>query len=80
MTLPSFASSLATTSRLSFVQLDLLSDDGWKAAAKDARFMIHAASPFVTTMPKDPQALIRPAVAGTERALHAALHAGKAWC
>ena len=38
--------------------------------------MIHAASPFITTMPKDPQKLIRPAVAGTERALHAALKAG----
>ncbi|WP_460272606.1 NAD-dependent epimerase/dehydratase family protein [Celeribacter sp. ULVN23_4] len=66
----------ADTSRLSFVQLDLMDDSGWAEAAKGARFMIHSASPFVTTMPKDPQELIRPAVAGTERALRAALGAG----
>jgi dihydroflavonol-4-reductase len=66
----------ADISRLDFVKLDLLDDTGWSDAAKGARFMIHAASPFVTTMPKDPQALIRPAVSGTERALHAALGAG----
>ncbi|PSL04586.1 nucleoside-diphosphate-sugar epimerase [Haloactinopolyspora alba] len=57
-------------------QLDLLSDEGWAAAAAGCRFVLHVASPFVTTKPKDPDDLIRPAVAGTTRAVDAALDAG----
>lgn len=63
-------------SRLDFVTLDLMRDEGWAKAAEGARFVIHSASPFVTTMPKDPDDLIRPAVQGTERALAAGLAAG----
>jgi len=66
----------ADTSRLDFVTLDLGRDAGWDAAADGARFLMHSASPFVTTMPKDPDVLIRPAVDGTERALLAARRAG----
>lgn len=61
---------------LDFVTLDLLRNEGWQAAAEGTRFVIHSASPFVTTMPKDENDLIRPAVEGTERALGAALKAG----
>ena len=57
-------------------QLDLLSDEGWAAAAAGCRFVLHVASPFVTTKPKDPEDLIRPAVQGTKRAIDAALDAG----
>jgi dihydroflavonol-4-reductase len=57
-------------------QLDLLSDEGWVAATAGCRFVLHVASPFVTTKPKDPQDLIRPAVQGTTRAISAALDAG----
>ena len=57
-------------------QLDLLSDEGWADAAAGCRFVLHVASPFVTTKPKDPQDLIRPAVEGTTRAVGAALDAG----
>lgn len=56
--------------------LDLVSDEGWTDAAAGCRFVVHVASPFVSTMPKDPDELIRPAVEGTRRAIHAALRAG----
>jgi len=61
---------------LEILQLDLLSDEGWAAATAGCRFVLHVASPFVTTKPKDPQDLIRPAVQGTTRAIDAALGAG----
>lgn len=63
-------------SRLEFVALDLLKDDGWDAAARGCRFVAHTASPFVIQMPADKMELIRPAIEGTERALNAALKAG----
>ncbi|WP_339948742.1 NAD-dependent epimerase/dehydratase family protein [uncultured Albimonas sp.] len=63
-------------SRLQTVELDLTRDAGWTEAAAGARFVMHTASPFVTSMPRDPQELIGPAVAGTERALAAARSAG----
>lgn len=63
-------------SRLEFCTLDLLRDDGWTAAVKDCRYVQHTASPFVLTMPKDENDLIRPAVGGTRRAVQAALDAG----
>jgi len=69
------ASAGADVSRLEFVALDLLKDDGWTEAARDCRYLQHTASPFVLQQPKDKMELIRPAVEGTERALHAALAA-----
>lgn len=65
----------ADVSRLEFVALDLLSDKGWAEATQDVRFLLHTASPFVLTTPKDPDELIRPAVEGTRRAIEAALAA-----
>jgi dihydroflavonol-4-reductase len=62
----------ADTTRLEFVALDLLSDDGWTEAARDCRYVQHTASPFVLQIPEDKMELIRPAVEGTERALNAA--------
>ncbi|MFF4020478.1 NAD-dependent epimerase/dehydratase family protein [Streptomyces sp. NPDC001843] len=56
---------------LEILQLDLLSDEGWAAATAGCRFVLHVASPFVTTKPKDPEDLVRPAVQGTTRALDA---------
>jgi len=61
---------------LSFVELDLLKDDGWSGALEGADFLVHTASPFPLASPKDPQELIRPAVDGTLRALKAAKNAG----
>ena len=65
----------ADISRLEFVALDLEKDDGWIGAMQGVRFLQHTASPFVLQMPKDRMELIRPAVAGTERALMRALGA-----
>jgi len=61
---------------LEFATLDLTKDEGWQDALKGCDVLIHTASPFPLTEPKDPQDLIRPAVDGTLRALRAARDAG----
>jgi dihydroflavonol-4-reductase len=61
---------------LEFAMLDLTKDEGWKDALKGCEVLIHTASPFPLTEPKDPQHLIRPAVDGTLRAMRAAREAG----
>ena len=65
----------ADVSRLEFVALDLLADEGWAEAVADVRYLQHVASPFVLEMPKDKDELIRPAVEGTRRAVTAAFAA-----
>ncbi len=65
----------AEVDALEFIALDLLSDTGWAEAVKGVDFLVHTASPFVTSMPKDAMELITPAVEGTRRALEAALDA-----
>lgn len=62
--------------RLSFVQADLLSDAGWAEAMTGIDAVMHTASPFPLSKPKDESILIRPAVEGTERVLAAAQAAG----
>ncbi|MDA3889518.1 MAG: NAD-dependent epimerase/dehydratase family protein [Allgaiera sp.] len=68
----------AALERLRFVALDLTVDDGWAEALKGAEVLIHTASPFPISQPKDPEDLIRPAVDGSLRALAAARAAGVA--
>ncbi|HEX9905350.1 MAG TPA: aldehyde reductase [Propylenella sp.] len=63
----------ADISRLQIVELDLTRDEGWREAASGCRYLQHVASPFVTSMPKDKDELIRPAVEGTARAVNFAL-------
>jgi len=63
-------------SRLEFAQADLESEAGWGEAAADCAWVLHVASPFPASPPRDPQALIRPAVQGTLRVLRAATAAG----
>ena len=63
-------------SHLEFVELDLTKDAGWAEACDGVDYLVHAASPFVTSMPKDKDELITPAVEGTQRALTAARDAG----
>lgn len=70
------AAAGADVGRLEIVELDLLRNDGWSAAAQGCGYLLHTASPFVLTMPEDPDVLIRPAVEGTRRAITAALAAG----
>jgi dihydroflavonol-4-reductase len=62
--------------RLRFVALDLSSDDGWDAAMDGIDVVMHTASPFPMTQPKNEDDLIRPAVDGAMRALQAAHKAG----
>lgn len=66
----------ANTDQLEFVELDLLSDEGWAEAAKGCRYLLHIASPYVLNAPKNANELIEPAVKGTERAINAGLAAG----
>lgn len=66
----------ADVSRLDFRTLDLLDDAGWAEAAEGCNYLQHIASPFVLTMPRDANDLIRPAVEGVRRALTAAMNAG----
>jgi dihydroflavonol-4-reductase len=62
--------------RLTFAPLDMLSDDGWRQAVAGCTVLVHTASPFPIAQPRDPDAVIRPAVEGTRRALAAAADAG----
>lgn len=61
---------------IEFCELDLLKDKGWEEAMADCDYVLHVASPFVSTVPKDENELIKPAVEGTMRALKAAKKAG----
>ena len=40
------ASQKAPLEKLSFVELDLLQDDGWDIAARGCKYIMHVASPF----------------------------------
>lgn len=74
--LPHLIDSSNLDSRLTFVELDLEKDLGWDPALKGVDVLLHTASPFPLSSPKDENDLIRPAVEGTLRALHAAKNAG----
>ncbi|WP_050928589.1 SDR family oxidoreductase [Aestuariivita boseongensis] len=62
--------------RLSVVPLDLSSDDGWDKAMEGVDVVMHTASPFPLSQPRDENDLIRPAVDGALRAVKAARAAG----
>src|SRR5215207_5324361 len=66
------------TEAVSFVEADLCSDAGWDVALRGCRYVIHTASPFPATLPKDANAMIRTARDGTLRVLRAAHAAGVA--
>ncbi len=51
---------------------DLLADTGWAEAAAGCDYVLHVASPFPATVPKDADDLIVPAREGTLRVLRAA--------
>lgn len=66
----------ANTDDLTFVTLDLMSDDGWDAAMKGCDFVQHVASPFPGAEPDDEDELIIPAREGALRAVRTAAKAG----
>ena len=61
---------------LEYCELNLMKDEGWDKAMEGCDYVLHVASPFVTSEPKDENELIKPAVEGTQRALKAAKKAG----
>ena len=62
--------------RLSFVEADLLCDDGWADAVDGVDFVLHTASPFPSSPPVNEDELVVPARDGTVRVLRAAREAG----
>lgn len=63
---------ISTLEDVNFVSADLTKDDNWMDAVKDCKYVLHSASPFPSTIPKDERELIVPAVEGTRRVLQAA--------
>lgn len=63
---------------LSFVAAELTDTTGWDAAMEGVRYVLHVASPIPSTVPKDPETLIRPAREGTLNVMRAAARASVA--
>ncbi|MGC2474864.1 MAG: aldehyde reductase [Candidatus Sulfotelmatobacter sp.] len=61
--------------RLKFFAADLEKDAGWADAVSGCEYVLHVASPFPTTVPKDENELIVPAREGSLRVLRAARNA-----
>jgi nucleoside-diphosphate-sugar epimerase len=59
-------------SRLTLFRADLTADAGWAEAAAGCDYVLHVASPFPSTVPKDENELITPARDGALRVLRAA--------
>lgn len=62
--------------RLSFAEADLGRDEGWAAAVAGCTHVLHVASPFPPTLPRDEAELVGPARDGALRVLRAARDAG----
>ena len=62
--------------RLTLTRADLNADAGWAEAAAGCEYVLHVASPFPSTVPKDENELIAPARDGALRVLRAARDAG----
>jgi nucleoside-diphosphate-sugar epimerase len=58
--------------RVGFFPADLTADAGWSEAAAGCDFVLHVASPFPASVPKDENELITPARDGALRVLRAA--------
>jgi nucleoside-diphosphate-sugar epimerase len=71
-----FEPEIDAGSRLTVLAADLTGDDGWPEAVAGCDYVLHVASPFPPSQPKDPDELIVPAREGTLRVLGAALEAG----
>jgi len=64
------------TETIEVVAADLLRDEGWADAVADCTYVLHVASPFPLSQPKDENELIIPAREGALRALRASRDAG----
>ena len=70
------AAAGADIDRLTLFAADLTDDAGWADAAADCRYVLHTASPFPASPPRDRHALVPAAVDGTLRVIAAAERAG----
>ena len=66
------ANGITDLSKLTFVEADLLKDDGWDQAVEGQDYVLSVASPVFFSVPKDENEMIRPAVEGIQRILTAA--------
>ena len=64
----------ASIDKLSFVELDLLKDEGWDEALKGCKYVMHVASPFPLNTSRDRESLVPTAKDGTIRVLKAAVN------
>ena len=62
--------------RLRLFAADLMKDSGWKEAVAGCEYVLHVASPFPASVPKDENELIVPAREGALRVLRASRDAG----
>ncbi|TBN57628.1 aldehyde reductase [Glaciihabitans arcticus] len=69
-------SGMTQGDNLSFVEADLLADDGWAAAVEGVDYVLHVASPVLPGRVENEDDVIRPAREGTLRVLRAARAAG----
>ena len=72
-------SKYAPIDKLSFVELDLLKDDGWDKAIKNCKYVMHIASPFPMKVSNDREKLLPVAVDGTLRVLKSSIKNSKAF-
>jgi nucleoside-diphosphate-sugar epimerase len=70
------ASQVDPAHHLTVHQADLMSDEHWDNAIEGCDYVLHVASPFPPTQPKDPDELVVPAREGTLRVLGKALDHG----
>ncbi|WP_221393653.1 aldehyde reductase [Dyadobacter sp. NIV53] len=70
------AAGAVNTENLTFFEADLNDDRGWADAVKNCVYVLHVASPFPASTPKDENELIIPARDGALRVLKAARNAG----
>lgn len=70
------AAGASNTENLTFFEADLNDDRGWASAVKNCTYVLHVASPFPASSPKDENELIIPARDGALRVLKAARNAG----
>jgi len=50
-----------------------MKEEGWDAAVKGCRYVMHVASPFPKSQPKDEGEVIKPALIGTRNVINACL-------
>ena len=70
------AAGVEAGEQLSVLAAELTADEGWAAAVDGCRYVLHVASPFPATQPKNPDELIVPARDGALRVLRAAFDGG----